>query len=205
MKWWIKRTGRMEGPLSEEEIRKRIRLNLLGSLDRVSGDGNTWKYLKDSELWRPAVPRTVSSPFSSIESIEAPSGIHPSPSVIAGPVRTPIPERLQMPRQEVSPHGKNRALIWGLVGGLAVLLVVLICGGVVMAQGRKGLPRRLDAPVLARYVDVDEVVGQLWRDPPIRRAPLWKRAFACYRDNGLWYTIKRIFVRKPLLARIDLA
>lgn len=81
----------------------------------------------------------------------------------------------------------------------------LVVGGVVMAQGRKGFPRRLDAPVLARYVDVDEVVGQLWRDPPIRRAPLWKRAFACYRDNGLWYTIKRIFVRKPLLARIDLA
>ena len=125
MKWWIKRAGRMEGPLSEEEIRKRIRLNLLGSLDRVSEDGNTWKYLKDSELWRPAVPKQVSPPVSPIESIGAPSVIHPS-------VRAPIPERLQMPRQEVSQRGNNRVLIWGLLGGLAVLLIVLICVGVVM-------------------------------------------------------------------------
>lgn len=137
MKWWIKRTGRMEGPLSEDEIRKRIRLNLLGSLDRVSEDGNTWKYLKDSELWRPSVPKPVSSPLSPIASIGTPSAIPPSPSVVAEPVRTPIPERLQMPRQETPLRGKNWVLIWGLLGGLVILLIVVICFGILAVRNLK--------------------------------------------------------------------
>ncbi len=59
MTWWVRKNGRVEGPFKEEDVQKRIRLNLLGSLDSVSSDGKRWKYLKDTELWRPIKVRTV--------------------------------------------------------------------------------------------------------------------------------------------------
>lgn len=52
MTWWIKQSGRIEGPISEDELLKRIRLNVVRSLDRVSDDGRTWRFLRDVNLWR---------------------------------------------------------------------------------------------------------------------------------------------------------
>ena len=52
MNWWIKQSGRIEGPVTEEELLKRIRLNVVRSLDRVSEDGRTWRFLRDVDLWR---------------------------------------------------------------------------------------------------------------------------------------------------------
>ena len=69
-------------------------------------------------------------------------------------------------------------------------------GTVVVSQCREGVSRSIDAPVIARYAEAGEADGRLWKDPPLRRAPLWKRAYGCYQDNGLLYTIKRILFGK---------
>ena len=81
---------------------------------------------------------------------------------------------------------------------------VLFCGrerrlvknGVAMLNRLKRGAVCIDMPVLARYGDVKNEEGILWIDAPYKKAPLWKRAYGCYQDNGLLYTIKRIFFGK---------
>ena len=51
--WWINRNGNVEGPLQEGQIEKRIKLNMLRSLDRISDDKTTWCYVKDTAFWNP--------------------------------------------------------------------------------------------------------------------------------------------------------
>ncbi len=49
--WWIRKNGAVEGPLSSEQVEKRIKLNMLGSLDRISNDGRNWQYVRDTSFW----------------------------------------------------------------------------------------------------------------------------------------------------------
>ena len=36
--WWILKNSSLEGPLTAEQVQKRVALNMLGSLDRISED-----------------------------------------------------------------------------------------------------------------------------------------------------------------------
>ena len=36
--WWINKNGNIEGPFSSEQLEKRVKVNMLRSLDRVSED-----------------------------------------------------------------------------------------------------------------------------------------------------------------------
>lgn len=64
MVYWIRKNGRIEGPFPPEQIRRRINLNLLGSLDEVSTDRQRWVHVRDTELWNPVrtMPETVELP-----------------------------------------------------------------------------------------------------------------------------------------------
>jgi hypothetical protein len=58
--WWINKNGAIEGPLSSEQMKKRVKLNMLRSLDRVSEDKAKWFYVKDTIFWNPT--RTIKDP-----------------------------------------------------------------------------------------------------------------------------------------------
>ncbi|MBR4653309.1 MAG: trypsin-like peptidase domain-containing protein [Kiritimatiellae bacterium] len=141
MMWWIRRNGHVEGPFSDDDMRKRITLNMIGSLDRVSTNKQRWQYLKDTELWRPQKNGAGSislaeSPSTAIDwgrPISAPQTVGPSRSVSTSSV--PIPERRRMPEERVPPK-TNRALFFALCGGVAAVLVVSLVAIVVMLSSR---------------------------------------------------------------------
>lgn len=58
--WWINKNGNIEGPFSSEQLEKRVKLNMLRSLDRVSEDKAKWFYVKDTVFWNPT--RTIKDP-----------------------------------------------------------------------------------------------------------------------------------------------
>ena len=60
--WWINKNGNVEGPFSSEQLEKRVKLNMLRSLDRVSEDKAKWFYVKDTVFWNPT--RTIKDPTS---------------------------------------------------------------------------------------------------------------------------------------------
>ena len=65
--WWIQKNGHVEGPYSDDDMRKRISFNLVSSLDRVSEDSATWKFVRDTPLWKTepqAKPRRLTSTFT---------------------------------------------------------------------------------------------------------------------------------------------
>ena len=134
MKWWIKKNGRPEGPFSESDIRKRIALNMLGSLDRVSSDGSRWAYLKDTALWRPPTPQTPPSPFSVAAESDLPA-VMPKISD-RQPPSVPIPERLRLPQEEVRQKTHKSMFVWGVCGGLAATIAVLLGAVWLMSMSR---------------------------------------------------------------------
>ena len=51
MTYWIRKAGKIVGPLSKEDIEGRLRSRALGSLDEVSVDRTMWTKLWKSEFW----------------------------------------------------------------------------------------------------------------------------------------------------------
>lgn len=49
--WYVNKSGNVEGPFSSEQIEKRVKLNMLRSLDRISEDKATWLYVRDTGFW----------------------------------------------------------------------------------------------------------------------------------------------------------
>lgn len=49
--WWLNKNGTFEGPITDAEMTKRIRLNLICSMDRISCDRKTWRFAKDTNIW----------------------------------------------------------------------------------------------------------------------------------------------------------
>ncbi len=145
MKWWISRNGRTEGPYSEEDIRKRITLNMVGSLDRVSIDRQRWQYLKDTELWRPQNKKsaetspirlehsTAMSPLSALRSTPRGSSMPTDNPLV------PIPERLQMPKGTPPPSHPNRKLILLVCGGAAAVLAIMLITMTVLLSSRSSM------------------------------------------------------------------
>ena len=149
MTWWIRRNGHEEGPFSDDDMRKRITLNMIGSLDRVSTNRQRWQYLKDTELWHPKkkeveVPPTfavtaecgkdecgTSADASVHRTMEHSEQVHPS----AVTSSVPIPERLRLPT-ESQPSRVNRTLIFAVCGGVAAVLAVALVAIVVMLFSR---------------------------------------------------------------------
>ena len=131
MKWWIKKNGCAEGPYSVDDMRKRIALNMIGSLDRVSPDMQRWQYLKDTELWRPRKKDVELPPtfvHRTMEHIEK----EPPPAVTSS---VPTPERLWTPTE--NQHFRaNKTLIFTLCGGMAAVLAVALVVIVVILSSR---------------------------------------------------------------------
>lgn len=140
MKWWIQKSGRTEGPYSEDDIYKRIALNMVGSLDRVSIDQQRWQYLKDTKFWRPEKKRPVepspislghpmaTSPLSALNAIPGgssmPTGEQPF---------VPIPARLHASMGTPRTPRSNRGVILWICGGMvAVLAIALIAFAVIL-------------------------------------------------------------------------
>lgn len=138
MKWWVKKNGHADGPFSEEDIRKRITLNLIGSLDRVSIDGVKWNYLKDTELWRPSKPQQIAASQSQVVLQEATPPPQPSFSPQFSPLESCeedppqilIPKRLQMPQPDFKSHKVNSTIVVAV--GLVMSLILLVIGTVVI-------------------------------------------------------------------------
>ena len=139
MKWWVRKSGRTEGPYSDDDIRKRIALNMVGSLDRVSTDQQRWQYLKDTGLWRPQ--KKKSAELSPIR-LEQPmatlplSALKSAPGASSMPIGepfAPIPKRPQKPKR-TSPLKKILVICGGVVAALAIL--VILCYGIIPAVRR---------------------------------------------------------------------
>ena len=77
--YYIKQNGRVSGPLGDEELARRIELNVVRSLDRISEDGVKWEFVKDSKFWHHEAERggQVDMPF--LQSFDSPSSPHPVP------------------------------------------------------------------------------------------------------------------------------
>ena len=77
--YYVKQNGRVSGPLDGEELARRIELNVVRSLDRISEDGSTWEFVKDSKFWHhdTEIGGQIDMPFlSSFDSFSSP---HPVP------------------------------------------------------------------------------------------------------------------------------
>ena len=182
MSWWISRHGHAEGPFDDGDMRKRIALNLIGSLDRVSSDGKKWKYLKDTELWRspqkrpmPQMPQQqVPSPFA----VQTPESQSPQPSSLLKPVSAardadgykssvPIPERSRLEPDDVPPRKTSKTLLWCIGGGTAALTLVAATGMIVVVAMS---PRDRGTEKIAAASSAVPVVAT--NKPPEKAAPL---------------------------------
>ena len=90
------------------------------------------------------------------------------------------------------------------VGGALTASVtgdVLLCGrsvrllkrGVSVRKRGFGLARRVREPVMCRYGVRDESLGEIYSPP---RKSVVGRMLQCYRDNGLWKTVRRALLGK---------
>lgn len=96
MTFWTRKNGRVEGPFPSEQVRRRINLNLLASLDEVSTDCRHWARLRDTELWNPV--RTVP------EEVELPAEPPPARLKRRAPLR-----RQALPAMDVEEAGLDEA------------------------------------------------------------------------------------------------
>ena len=127
--WWISKNGHIEGPLPPEQVRRRINLNLIGSLDRVSQDRRNWVYLRDTELWNPVrtLPEEMEIPDEPPAKLtrnrhHAP---HPQPAA-EPPEHTPIAERYQLPDDLPPIQKRSKKTIIGVAVGFAALVIVAL-------------------------------------------------------------------------------
>ncbi len=148
MSWWINRNGPVDGPFSDDEMRKRIMLNLLGSLDRVSIDGRKWMYLKDTELWRPAKKPRIT--LTSAPCPTSPSIAKTSQTQLAAPIEQssptiePIPSAMSMSGSEDAVHKSKRTFLFAVYGGVAALSLVSVIGVTMMVTlkfGNRGVTK----------------------------------------------------------------
>ena len=76
--WYINKNGNVEGPFSSEQIGKRVKLNMLRSLDRISEDKVTWQYVRDTRFWGSGQTKTESaSPESPVPVVAVPRNTSP--------------------------------------------------------------------------------------------------------------------------------
>lgn len=54
MNYYIRKSGVVSGPFPEEDVRRRLSMNLLTSMDEASMDGRNWQRIRQTPLWRPA-------------------------------------------------------------------------------------------------------------------------------------------------------
>lgn len=150
MVYWIRKNGRIEGPFPPEQVRRRINLNLLGSLDEVSTDRLRWAHIRDTELWNPVrtMPETVELP------VEEPMHLTRMRTSARRPHSAPDPEAFveaetpsaddecQPPPGNVepkSPIGRRKALIVAACcTALAFCFVSLLVVGMLLASSSKG-------------------------------------------------------------------
>lgn len=143
--WWINKGGTIEGPLASEQLEKRVKLNMLRSLDRISEDKVKWFYVKDTAFWNPArtlkdsapVPqaatRTLRQPLSATTSRTEPDLDVP---IMARPVepfvstKAAIPERLRLDDPRLTLKSPSHKGLWV---ALVTIVVVVLVGFAVMA------------------------------------------------------------------------
>lgn len=157
--WWLSQQGRISGPFSEAELRRRIELNLVRSLDRVSQDQSTWQFARQTALWQqlqapppPPKPtlasrRSAAAPLPAVEEVRLPRPHPPAPGV-----PSVIPPTVE-PRRPKPRHWG----VWGAIAGAAALVVV--AGGVLLTWARR--------PAEARQVqfrDVKEAMAIITTD-----------------------------------------
>ena len=137
--WWILKNSSLEGPLTAEQVQKRVALNMLGSLDRISEDKKNWRYVRDSIFWNPR--RTVRSKPLEIPQVAqnaSQTGVpgFPQPqSASPAPAAPAIPNRLKIetaPSKELSKKGIWIALVTALA--VAVIAFVVVVSVVIKAR-----------------------------------------------------------------------
>ena len=101
MAYWIRKAGKVVGPLSKEDIEGRLRSRSLGSLDEVSTDRATWTKLWKSDFWNRPKP----SPSS-------PSGghggfVHPRSRLSPEQLRASMPPPEPMPAPATAPFDRE--------------------------------------------------------------------------------------------------
>ena len=136
--WWINKNGNIEGPFSSEQLEKRVKLNMLRSLDRVSEDKAKWFYVKDTVLWNPTRTIKDSPPPPSTRTQCMPSPGLKANADFDGPImarpaepisvfgQAAIPDRLRLDRP-AERSSSNKGLWIALV---AIVLIVLAGFGV---------------------------------------------------------------------------
>lgn len=61
MNYFIRKSGIVSGPFPEEDIRRRLSLNLLTSMDEASADGRAWRRIRQTPLWMPPSAASISA------------------------------------------------------------------------------------------------------------------------------------------------
>lgn len=129
--WWINKNGNIEGPFSSEQISKRVKLNMLRSIDKVSEDRAKWFYVRDTAFWNPRktiVDHTQHAPnqhrmstgtINADSDFDAPIMARPAEDVPRHGLVVPDRLRLQ-PVKNKSPQ--NRGLIIALVCVVVALI-----------------------------------------------------------------------------------
>ena len=134
--WWISKNGHSDGPFTADQMKKRIALGLVRSLDRVSTDGSRWQYLRETELWHPtATLRRTEAPSSTtvVESFVEAVRTSPIHSVASNetssssPVdHTPERFRVDVVNRVGAESKRMRRTIFLAGGGLAAVLLLAV-------------------------------------------------------------------------------
>jgi len=172
--WWINKNGNIEGPFSSEQLEKRVKLNMLRSLDRVSEDKAKWFYVKDTVFWNPT--RTIKDPpppppsraqrmpsqgMRGDADFDGPIMARPAEPV-SGSGRAAIPDRFRLDTP-VEKQASNK----GLWIALVTIVVIALAGFGVMAY----FMVKNSTPKASIEVSVDEA-EDLEADKPTPPSPV---------------------------------
>lgn len=154
--WWINKNGTVEGPFTSDQIEKRVKLNMLRSLDRVSNDKVKWLYLRDTKFWNPT--RTLEQSISPALSTTPRGRLHADMPFEQTPRFTSsTPFQTRFPQDTPSARGKSAKgrLPIAIVAMIAVLLG---CGALVWFM-IKGFTFASSDPLSSVYQAKQQAVG----------------------------------------------
>ncbi len=128
--WWVRKGAWTQGPFGEDEMRRRILTNQIGSLDRVSCDQRTWCYVKDTPFWRTQTTPASTSPSPvEVRMKRRQAAVRQKEPVLRRTMRQDVNSlTVQTPRRARHETSRFHAREWGwcLGGGLVIAILCVV-------------------------------------------------------------------------------
>lgn len=167
--WWTLKNGVKSGPFTRDKIETRLRLGMLGPLDRLSEDGGAWQYVRETEFWKQerTIPESVamSTPGAASKAkislaerrMNRAQARRPTATLSPAPVESELPSPADAPNPVSEKHRRmNRPVVItiSVLGTLVAVFVVLFVIGIVSSDApSSGTGTASQAGAAGDYVD----------------------------------------------------